>query len=189
LLKYSPLLQEISTIIRNGFTPTIVLINNSGYTIERIIHGPTQQYNDISETWDYQNMLQFFGSKNSRSYAAHTYEQLFAVLNHPDFIANKTIQLLEVFMDKFDAPWMLTKQVNIVQERFGRQMREWDQANGRERHVLDTNLYQSKYALHDSASNEFVRRHGQETGEKEQAFEKGYAKQHINGSMKTIVEC
>jgi TPP-dependent 2-oxoacid decarboxylase len=94
--------QELSTIIRHGFAPTIILINNSGYTIEHVIHGPTQRYNDISQTWDYQNMLKFFGSTNSRSYTARTYEQLVAVLDDPEFTANKTMQLLEVFMDKFD---------------------------------------------------------------------------------------
>lgn len=165
--------QELSTIIRHGFAPTIVLINNSGYTIERVIHGPKQLYNDISETWDYQNMLKFFGSANSRSYSASIYEQLFAVLDDPEFVANDSIQLLEVFMDKFDSPWMLTKQVNIVQEKFGRQLNEWDQANGRERHTLDTNLYHSKFALHDSRSNATVRAHGNETIEGNQECDKG----------------
>jgi hypothetical protein len=118
-------------------------------------------------------MLKFFGSTNSRSYHARTYEQLFDVLDNPDFMANKTIQLLEVFMDKFDSPWMLTKQINIVQEKFGRQLKEWDQTNGRERQTLDTNLYQSKFALHDSHSNDLVRTHSVETGKCNRRVGKG----------------
>lgn len=35
--------QEIATMIRYGLKPTIVLLNNEGYTIERFINGPTAQ--------------------------------------------------------------------------------------------------------------------------------------------------
>ena len=138
----------------------IILINNSGYTIERVIHGPEQKYNYISESWDYQNMLKFFGAKNSRSYTARTYEQLENVLQDHEFIQNKTPQLLEVFLDKFDSPWMLTGQVNIVQSKSSRQLRDWDAENGRHRHVLDSNLWQSKFALTQSPSNLFVESRG-----------------------------
>lgn len=42
--------QEISTIIRNNFKATIILLNNDGYSIERQIHdGP---YNEI-QMWNY----------------------------------------------------------------------------------------------------------------------------------------
>jgi hypothetical protein len=108
-------------------------------------------------------MLKFFGAKNARSYSARTYEELFTVLENRDFIESKSPQLLEVFMDKYDAPWMLTGQVNIVQSKFGKQLRDWDKANGRERLVLDKNLYQSKHALMDSHSYQFVAKQGQST--------------------------
>lgn len=84
---------------------------------------------------------------------------------------------------------MLTKQINIVQERFGRQLKEWDQENGRERHALDTNLYQLKYVLHDSDSNGLVRTHGVENEQRQQACDKEYAKQHVNGAVKAIIDC
>jgi hypothetical protein len=142
--------QELSTIIRHNFHPTIILINNSGYTIERVIHGPTQKYNDISESWDYQNMLNFFGARSNsasspNSYTARTYSDLGTILSNPSFIKNSSIQLLEAFMDKFDSPWMLTRQINIVQERFGKMQAAEDARKGRKRKCLDTNLYKSKY--------------------------------------------
>ncbi|MFG2951620.1 alpha-keto acid decarboxylase family protein [Streptomyces adustus] len=40
--------QEIGTMIREGRNPLILLLNNSGYTVERAIHGSEQRYNDIS---------------------------------------------------------------------------------------------------------------------------------------------
>jgi pyruvate decarboxylase len=145
--------KELGTVIRQGFHPTIILINNSGYTIERVIHGPTRSYNDISETWDYQNMLKFFGaSSESKSYTARTYEELRAVLEDPEFAANQHIQLLEAFMDKYDAPWNMLKLVKVGSERAAEGLKKWDGECGRRRVVKDTNLLQSDCVLKDSPS-------------------------------------
>jgi pyruvate decarboxylase len=129
------------------------VINNSGYTVERVIHGPTRAYNDISETWDYQNMLKFFGaSSKSKSYTAHTYEELHTVLGNPEFAASEYIQLLEAFMDKYDAPWNMLKLVKVGSERAAAGLKKWDEECGRRRVVKDTNLMQSDYVLKESPS-------------------------------------
>ena len=39
--------QELSTVMRHGLTPTIFVLNNKGYTIERHLHGRDRRYNDI----------------------------------------------------------------------------------------------------------------------------------------------
>jgi pyruvate decarboxylase len=129
------------------------LINNSGYTVERVIHGPTRAYNDISVTWDYQNMLKFFGaSSKSKSYTARTYEELHTVLQDPEFAASQHIQLLEAFMDKYDAPWNMLKLVKVGSEGAAAGLKKWDEECGRRRVVKDTNLVQSDYVLKDSPS-------------------------------------
>ncbi|KAF3928844.1 hypothetical protein ABW20_dc0100017 [Dactylellina cionopaga] len=113
--------QEISTYIRNGFTPTIFLINNDGYTIEREIHGPEQQYNDICTSWDHMKMFEFFGGRGkslkSRSVEARTVEELEAILTDNDFIKNDCIQLCEIYVPKFDVPWVLRGQVDAHKAR------------------------------------------------------------------------
>ena len=49
---------RISTIIRCGLAPVIFLMNNRGYTVERVIHdGP---YNDI-QNWRYHALPGVFG--------------------------------------------------------------------------------------------------------------------------------
>lgn len=35
-------MQEVGTMIKNGTRPIIFVLNNSGYTIERVIHGAHQ---------------------------------------------------------------------------------------------------------------------------------------------------
>jgi len=50
--------QELSTVIRQGLAPVFFLMNNSGYTVERVIHdGP---YNDI-QGWRYHRLPEVFG--------------------------------------------------------------------------------------------------------------------------------
>lgn len=44
--------QELSSVLRAGHKPVIFLLNNRGYTIERMILGETAAYNDIAN-WDY----------------------------------------------------------------------------------------------------------------------------------------
>jgi hypothetical protein len=36
------------------------VLNNGGYTVERLIHGKTESYNDVA-LWDYSNMAKTFG--------------------------------------------------------------------------------------------------------------------------------
>jgi pyruvate decarboxylase len=90
--------QEIGSYIRFGFTPIIFVINNNGYSIERAINGPQQDYNNISMLWDHQTMLAFFGARpgtgiKSRSFACKTVEELEGVLGDEEFGRAECIQV------------------------------------------------------------------------------------------------
>nr|POE88385.1 pyruvate decarboxylase [Quercus suber] len=39
--------QEIGNMVKQRLAPLVIIINNAGYTIERVIHGAQQSYNDI----------------------------------------------------------------------------------------------------------------------------------------------
>ena len=98
-----------------GFKPTIFVISNNGYTIERVIHGPHQRYNEISTLWDHQGMLRFFGAKDAANYSAKSTSELTNVLKNESFFKNGVIQLCELFLDQYDSPWRLTKQMEYTQ--------------------------------------------------------------------------
>jgi alpha-keto-acid decarboxylase len=53
--------QELSTIVRAGLSPVVLVVDNDGYTVERAIHGPEQAYNDIAH-WDWTAAPALFGS-------------------------------------------------------------------------------------------------------------------------------
>lgn len=106
--------QEISTMIRQGLTPIIFVLNNNGYTIERLIHGADKAYNDINDQWAYQSLLTFFGAKQQASHLVKTQREVEALFSQEDFNAASQIQLVEVVMDRMDAPRALKVQAELT---------------------------------------------------------------------------
>ena len=53
-------IQELSTLLR-GLKPVIFILNNGGYTIERLIMGENAKYNDI-QNWQYSQFAQVFSA-------------------------------------------------------------------------------------------------------------------------------
>lgn len=103
------------------------VINNNGYTIERLIHGMEASYNDITP-WQHTLLLQVFGAPadQQRSCQVRTKKELEALLSNDEFINAPYIQvgflsaggqnggltrsqLVELFMPQTDAPRALIK--------------------------------------------------------------------------------
>jgi pyruvate decarboxylase len=100
--------QEIGSYIRYGFKPVIFVINNNGYSIERAINGPTQEYNDVSMLWDHQKMLEFFGAREetgiqSKSHKCETVEQIEKILHDEEFAKADCIQV-SLILEEVE-PW------------------------------------------------------------------------------------
>ncbi|KAF8133926.1 thiamine diphosphate-binding protein [Boletus edulis] len=98
--------QEISTMTHHGLTPIIFLINNSGYNIERNLHGMNRKYNDIAN-WKWTSLLTTLGDVDgtlSRSYTVRDKSGLEKLLDDPEFSNAGKIQLVEVIMGKYDTP-------------------------------------------------------------------------------------
>ncbi|MCJ1300466.1 hypothetical protein MMC08_003263 [Hypocenomyce scalaris] len=96
--------QELATIIRHNLNVVVFLINNDGYTIERCIHGLNQGYNDIP-SWRYLQAPNFFGAPaNAYTGSARTYGELEQVLGNELLTNGKGLRMVEVFMDRADAP-------------------------------------------------------------------------------------
>lgn len=99
--------QEFSTIIREKLDFLLILINNDGYTIERCIHGKDEKYNDVAK-WNYLQALQLFGGGADnypvRSASARTWTELEDILGAEKASSGPSCSMIEVFMDKEDAP-------------------------------------------------------------------------------------
>ncbi|KAI0259828.1 pyruvate decarboxylase [Gloeopeniophorella convolvens] len=108
--------QELSTVMRHGLTPILFVLNNKGYTIERYLHGKERHYNDIVN-WKWTQLLDVLApedlSPKPKSYTVYTKKELDALLNDESFANATGIQLVEVMMDKFDAPVALKRQAEL----------------------------------------------------------------------------
>ncbi|EPQ54543.1 pyruvate decarboxylase THI3 [Gloeophyllum trabeum ATCC 11539] len=105
--------QELSTMIRTGVKPIIFVLNNSGYTIERYLHGKYRKYNDI-QNWKWTSLLDVLGGEGiSLSYTVKTKEEAEKLLDDPEFASAKKIQLVEVIMPQHDAPRGLKAQAEL----------------------------------------------------------------------------
>lgn len=94
--------QELSTILREGQKPIIVVLDNGGYTIERWILGMDAAYNDIA-AWDYTALPQAFAPGTTMvSYRARTEGELEAALAAIE--ASDAGALLQLRLDPHDAP-------------------------------------------------------------------------------------
>lgn len=100
--------QELSTMIRQKLDVIIFVINNNGYTIERLIHGPQESYNDVA-SWRYLEAPSFFGAeKSDRAYPiytarASTWGELDGVLARDEMRAGKGLRMVELMMDVMDS--------------------------------------------------------------------------------------
>lgn len=96
--------QELATIIRHQLDVVVFLINNDGYTIERCIHGKNQAYNDVA-SWRYLRAADFLGApENTYSALVGTYGQLANVLQDPKLADGKGLRMVEVSLEREDAP-------------------------------------------------------------------------------------
>ncbi len=91
--------QELSTLIRYGKPCIVIVINNSGYTLERVIHdGP---FNDIP-AWKYHRLPEAFGAEPGLE--VHTEGELEAALARADSHTGPGPLLIEIHMDAWDVP-------------------------------------------------------------------------------------
>ena len=89
--------QDLSTMIRNHIKPIVFLLNNDGYTIERVICD--HPYNDI-QPWHYHKLVEVFGG--GIAFDVHTEGELEDALTN----AGKADSLvfIEIHTDRMDCP-------------------------------------------------------------------------------------
>lgn len=120
--------QEISVFIRQGLTPVIFLLNNDGYLMEKLIHGPERSYNNF-QMWDYSKTLEYFGGHletnksngkkpsliglEAKVETREEFENAMELVNQqPD-----KIHFLEVIMPEFDSPRELSLLCDLSENR------------------------------------------------------------------------
>jgi indolepyruvate decarboxylase len=94
--------QELSTILRHGLKPIIFVLNNRGYTIERMILGPEAGYNDI-QNWKYGKLAETLADGQPvHSFTVTSEAELDVALEVAEDA--KELTIIELLLDKLDAP-------------------------------------------------------------------------------------
>ncbi|MGZ0420832.1 alpha-keto acid decarboxylase family protein [Citrobacter freundii] len=110
-------IQELGSMLRDGQSPVILLLNNDGYTVERAIHGANQRYNDIA-AWSWTLVPQAFSRECQaecwRVRQAVQLEEVLARLSHP-----QRLSLIEVVLPKADLPELLRTVTRALESRNG----------------------------------------------------------------------
>lgn len=108
-------IQELSSMLRDGLKPLILLLNNEGYTVERAIHGPEERYNDIS-LWNWTQLPQALNLDcQAECWKVSNVSQLSDALAraaHRD-----RLTLLEVMLPKMDIPPLLKAVTQALETR------------------------------------------------------------------------
>jgi TPP-dependent 2-oxoacid decarboxylase len=103
----------LSSLIRHGANVVVFLINNGGYTIERmLVEGP---FNDI-QAWNYPALLEAFGGK-SRSEIVRTEEDLESALQRVSQSQNHDVKLVEIDVSKSDCVQTMVKAAKTMRKR------------------------------------------------------------------------
>lgn len=105
--------QELSTCIRWNLKPYLFVLNNDGYTIERLIHGPQAGYNEI-QNWKHLNILETFGATDYENHRVATTGEWTKLTTDKAFNENSRIRMIEVMLPVMDAPSSLIAQAKLT---------------------------------------------------------------------------
>lgn len=103
--------QELSTIVRHGFAPILIILDNHGYGTERYLHEGEWEYNEINP-WNYHKLPEIYGG--GRGYLVST-EGEFAEALAEAWNDTSCVQVIQAKLSEGDASTTLLR----LAERLG----------------------------------------------------------------------
>lgn len=107
--------QELSSIARRGLPVIVFLLNNDGYTTERVIRGPERIYNDIA-MWRYRDFAESL-SDRIETFDVSDYAALRQALDRAGKHPDKPVAFIELHFERDDIPDMLAAAVDGVKSQ------------------------------------------------------------------------
>ncbi|GAA5176488.1 alpha-keto acid decarboxylase family protein [Pseudonocardia eucalypti] len=99
-------IQELGTIDAHGIRPVILLLNNNGYTVERLIQSPEAAYQDITP-WDWTRIPAALGAPKVETSTVHTPRELRSALENA--ADPHRAAFIEVVLPPLNAPRLLAE--------------------------------------------------------------------------------
>ncbi|KAJ5613930.1 hypothetical protein N7528_007584 [Penicillium herquei] len=108
--------QSFSDLLRHGLNATIFILNNDGYTVERLIHGMEASYNQVPR-WNYSKLCDTFGPDfPARYYQVQTGDDLLELFADAEFVKADCTQVVELMLHKHDAPMSVKLATKAVED-------------------------------------------------------------------------
>jgi indolepyruvate decarboxylase len=104
---------ELSTIVRHGFAPVVIVLDNGGYGTERILHPGEWEYNEI-HGWNYSRLPEVLGG--GRGYEVTTEGEFDNALREAWADQNQ-MSLLHVHLSREDASLPLRRLAERLRDR------------------------------------------------------------------------
>ncbi|QPN89354.1 alpha-keto acid decarboxylase family protein [Proteus vulgaris] len=99
--------QEISQFVRFGLKPIILVLNNDGYLIERLLCDyPEAYYNDLAQ-WNYHQLPKAFGAKDWHCEKVTTIDELNKALEIAESI--ESASYIEIVTERYEASELAQK--------------------------------------------------------------------------------
>jgi indolepyruvate decarboxylase len=105
---------ELSTIVRHGYSPIILVMDNQGYGTERVLHPGEWEFNNI-HPWKYHKIPEVLGG--GKGYEVWTEGEFDRVLNTA-WQDRSGMSLIQVHLDRNDSSIALRR----LAERLGQQI-------------------------------------------------------------------
>ncbi len=105
--------QELSTIVRHGHNPVVLVLNNCGYGTERLLHPGDWKFNEI-QPWQYHKVPELFGG--GVGHEACTEGELDAALRRA-WEEKDQMHLIHVHLDRCDCSNTLARLAQRLQKR------------------------------------------------------------------------
>ncbi|WP_432492318.1 alpha-keto acid decarboxylase family protein [Kineococcus auxinigenes] len=99
--------QELGRLLERGLAPTILLLDNGGYTVERAIRSPEADYQEVV-AWDWTRLPAALGAPGTPVHRAGTPAELVEVLGKVRADAGRPA-LVQVVLPRDDAPESLLR--------------------------------------------------------------------------------
>jgi indolepyruvate decarboxylase len=98
--------QELGTFNARGIRPVVFVLNNDGYTVERILQSPKADYHDIVQ-WNWTQLPAALGGTDVRTAKVRTVRELRDALQGAS--DPEHAWLIEVMLPRLDVPRLLVK--------------------------------------------------------------------------------
>lgn len=110
-------IQEFATLIKHDLKPIVIILENNGYTVERLIHGMDAKYNDVAKL-DYTKMPEAFGASSDQfeTMDVSTEQEFADALAKAQADTDKLV-VIQAHMAFNDAPGALNEMGKIIEKK------------------------------------------------------------------------